>query len=70
MVKAVKEKKASKASELASLSKEALLTKLAELTSNLDNFYKSPADRIEKPKQKGELKRERARILTLLQDKA
>jgi ribosomal protein L29 len=74
MAKAVKEKtvKQSKspAASLRELNREELLKKLEETTKSLDAFFNLPAEKIEKPRQKSALKKERARILTLLQEKA
>lgn len=58
-----------KAAELRALSEEELLDKLKELNTQLDEFYKMPKERIEKPRRKGQLRRIRARILTLLNER-
>lgn len=47
-------------------SKEELLSKLDEINNQLDNYFKLPQEKIEKPRNKGTLRRERARIITLL----
>jgi ribosomal protein L29 len=55
-----------KAAELRKLSREELIEKLNEVTNKLDEFYKLPKEKIEKPRQKSTLRHERARIMTLL----
>jgi len=51
---------------LKSLSKEELVKKLEEINSQLNAFFITPKDKIEKTRQKSNLRHERARIMTFL----
>lgn len=55
--------------DLKDLSEQDLLEKLEEVNTKLDDFYKLPKEKIEKPRQKSILRHERARIITLLNQK-
>jgi ribosomal protein L29 len=56
----------SKMKDLKGLSKSELKTKLSELDVELNKFFASPKEKIEKPRQKSNLRHQRARILSLL----
>ncbi len=55
--------------ELRDLQEEELVERLKELTTQLNQFYTLPKEKIEKPRQKSQLRHERARIMTLLNEK-
>ena len=59
----------SKASKLRELSDQELETKLKEVTVSLNQFYTLPKEKLEKLREKSALKRERARILTLIKER-
>lgn len=55
-----------KSAELKSLSKDELLEKLEEVSLKLNLFYTLPKEKIEKPREKSQLRHDRARILTFI----
>lgn len=59
-----------KKNTLENLTKDDLVKKLEEISSELNRFYSLPKEKIEKPRQKSTLRHERARILTLLTKQA